>query len=152
MRCGHAVLHVHDYRTRLTQLVLAKLFVRIVRYRCANEKCKAQWQVLPAFVARLLWFNWPLVEQATITPPREKAAAPTHEPAPRTRRRWQSRLASSARAIVVALAASATGALATVARDLGLDPSRVDLVAAFAQPLSAIGALVHHVAPGLRLV
>ena len=150
--CEHATLHVHDYRTRLTQVVLAKLFVSIVRFRCANEACEAHWQVLPAFVARCLWFNWPLVEQATIEPPRERSDAPTQRPAARTRRRWRSRLASSARAIVVALAASGADAVATVTRGLGLDPSRLCLVAAFAQPLSAIGALVHHVAPGLRLV
>ncbi len=151
-RCLCTVLHVHDYRTRLTQIVLAKLCVPIVRYRCANEECHAHWQVLPAFVGRWLWFNWPLVEEGSIDAPRAKASAPTQRPAERTRRRWRSRLASSARAIVVALAATAADSVAAIARTLGLDPSRFDLVAAFDEPLSAIASLIHHVAPGLRLV
>jgi len=147
-RCGHAVLHVHDYRPRLTQLAPAKEAIPIVRYICANEDCEAHWQILPAFVARWLWFNWPLVEEATIAEPREEPDAPTRRPAERTRRRWRARLASSARAIVVALAASATETVAAVTRGLGLDPPRVDLVAAFARPLSAIASLVHHVHRG----
>lgn len=151
-RCGHGVLHVHDYRSRLTQLVPTKEVVVVVRYVCAKESCGAHWQVLPAFVARWLWFNWPLVEKATVAEPREKAEAPTRRPAERTQRRWRARLASSARAIVVALAASATEAVGAVTRGLGLDAPRVDLVGAFARPLSAVAALVHHVAPGLRLV
>jgi hypothetical protein len=150
--CGHPVLHVHDYRTRLTQFVLAKLFVPVVRFQCANEECKAHWQILPAFVARWLWYNWPLVEEATIAEPREEVLVPTRRPASRTRRRWRSRLASSARAIIVALTASAIDAVSAVTSSLGLDPPRVELVAAFEQPLSAIASLVHHVAPGLRLV
>lgn len=151
-RCLHEVLHVHDYRSRLTQVVLATLAILIVRYRCTNEACEAQWQVLPAFVARSLWFNWPLVEEACIAEPREAARAPTSRPAERTKRRWRSRLGSSARMIVVALAASAEGALGGVLRELGLDPSRLDLVEVVAKRLSAVASLVHHVAPGLRLV
>lgn len=151
-RCGCDVLHVHDYRSRLTQLAPAKEAIPIVRYICTNEDCEAHWQILPAFVARWLWFNWPIVEEATIPEPREKVSAPTLRPAARTRRRWRARLSSSARAIVVALAASATEAVAAITRGLGLDPSRFDLVTAFARPLSAIASLVHHVAPGLRLV
>ena len=150
--CLHDVLHVHDYRRRLTQIVLAKEAIPIVRYCCANEACSAHWQILPAFIARLLWFNWPLVEEATIAEPREHAEAPTLRPAARTRRRWRSRLASSARAIAVALAASASESVAAVTRQLGLDPRRLDLALAFEQPLSAIASLIHHIAPGLRLV
>lgn len=151
-RCGHPVLHVHDYRPRLTQLVPAKEAIAVVRYICANEDCEAHWQVLPAFVARWLWFNWPLVEESTIAQPRQKAEAPTGRPSTRTRRRWRARLSSSARAIVVALAASAIEAVAALTRHLGLDPPRVELVAAFERPLSAVASLVHHVAPGVRLV
>lgn len=151
-RCLHGVLHVHDYRTRLTQIAPATPVVQVVRFRCANEDCEAHWQVLPAFVARWLWFNWPLVEEATIPEPREEAESPTRRPAERTRRRWQARLASSGRAIVVALAASAVESVAAVTRGLGLDPPRIDLVAAFERPLCAIASLVHHVTPGFRLV
>ncbi len=151
-RCGHDVLHVHDYRSRLTQLVPAKLSIVVVRYGCTNEECEASWQVLPAFVARAVWFNWPLVEEACIAKPRERAPRPTHVPAPRTRRRWQSRLACSARAIVVALAASATDTLSAITRELGLDASREELVLAIARPLSSIASLIHYIAPGLRLV
>lgn len=150
--CEHDVLHVHDYRRRVTQLVPAKLVIRIVRYCCTNEACEARWQILPAFVARSLWFNWPLVEEACLDEPHERAARPTSRPAPRTTRRWRSRLASSARAIIVALAASTEDALGGVLRTLGLDPSRIDLVTAIERPLSAVAALIHHVAPGLRLV
>jgi len=151
-RCGCNVLHIHDYRSRLTQVAPAKEAIPIVRYICTNEDCHAHWQILPAFVARWLWFNWPLVEEACVEPPRERAALPTRRPAPRTKRRWRSRLACSARAIVVALAASAEDAVGGVLRTLGLDPSRIALVAAIERPLSAIASLIHHVAPGLRLV
>lgn len=150
--CLHDVLHVHDYRSRLTQIVVGKITICVVRYRCTNEACEARWQILPAFVARSLWFNWPLVEEACIAEPREDARAPTSGPALRTKQRWRSRLASSARMIVVALAASAEGALGGVLRELGLDPSRLGLVGAIAKPLCTIASLVHHVAPGLRLV
>lgn len=152
MRCEHPGLHVHDYRSRVTQVVPAREAIRVVRYCCTNEACEARWQVLPAFVARWLWFNWPLVEEACLDEPRERAARPTRRPAPRTARRWRSRLASSARAIVVALAASTEDALGGVLRELGLDPSRIDLVDAITKPLSAVAALIHHVAPGHRLV
>jgi hypothetical protein len=151
-RCGHDVLHVHDYRSRLTQVVLAKEAIAVVRYCCTNEACEARWQILPAFVARWLWFNWPLVEEACIEPPRERANRPTQRPAPRTVRRWRSRLCSSARAIVVALAASTEDAIGGVLRTLGLDPSRLDLVTVIERPLSAVASLIHQVAPGLRLV
>lgn len=150
--CLHGVLHVHDYRSRLTQIAPAKITVPVVRYRCTNETCEAHWQILPAFVARSLWFNWPLVEEACIAEPREPARAPTSRPALRTKQRWRSRLATSARMIVVALAASAEGALGGVLCELGLDPSRLDLVDTVAKPLGAIASLVQHVAPGLRLV
>jgi hypothetical protein len=146
------VLHVHDYRSRLTQLALAKEAISVVRYICTNGSCRAHWQVLPAFVARWLWFNWPLVEEATVAEPREESLAATRRPAERTRRRWRARLASSARAIVVALAASATEAVAASTRGLGLDPPRAALVSALARELSALASLIHHVAPGLRLM
>ena len=151
-RCQHDVLHVHDYRCRLTQLVLGKEVIVIVRYRCTNEACEARWQILPAFVARWLWFNWSLVEEATIEAPLEEAEAPTRRPAARTRRRWRSRLASSARAVVIAITASGAEALVAITRGLGIDPRRIDLVTAIEQPLSAIASLIHHIAPGLRLV
>ena len=151
-RCLHDVLHVHDYRSRLTQVVPAKISILVVRYRCTNEACEARWQILPAFVARWLWFNWPLVEEACIAEPREHAAAPTSTPAARTKQRWRSRLASSARMIVIALAASTERALGGVVRELGLHASRLELVVAVAKPLCAIAALVQHVAPGVRLV
>jgi len=60
--CYHPVLHVHDYRSRLFQLVAMLVVVQVVRHRCMG--CGARWQTLPAFVARHLWFNWPVVQQA----------------------------------------------------------------------------------------
>jgi hypothetical protein len=59
--CSCTTLYVHDYRTRVCQL-LAALVVMVVRYRCVG--CGGHWQVLPAFIARHLWYNWPVVQQS----------------------------------------------------------------------------------------
>lgn len=77
-RCGHDRLHVHDYLER-KPLGLAMLAVlRIVRFVCAKPSCGATWRVLPAFLARHLWWVWRRVERATASP--APAAGPTPAP------------------------------------------------------------------------
>lgn len=77
-RCGHDRLHVHDYLER-KPLGLAMLAVlRIVRFVCASPSCGATWRVLPAFLARHLWWVWRRVERATALP--APAAGPTPAP------------------------------------------------------------------------
>ena len=62
-RCQHSTLHVHDYRARKPRGLLLVAVVYIVRFICANEDCRATWQVLPAFLARHLWWVWGKVEE-----------------------------------------------------------------------------------------
>jgi hypothetical protein len=83
-RCGDARLHVHDHPER-KPLGLAMLSVlRIVRFICVNPNCGATWRIVPAFLARHLWWIWRRVEKATAptvaaaTPP---AMLPAKQPA-----------------------------------------------------------------------
>ena len=50
------------------------------------------------------------------------------------------------------LATSGAPHLAAVAARVGLTPSRGQLVTALAQPLEAVAALLHRLAPGVRLM
>jgi hypothetical protein len=93
-------------------------------------------------VARWLWRSWTVVELGLVV-----GVVPEQ-----TRRRWQARLASQARSVVAALAASAQPALERVAATVGLNATRRALVAHCRQPLDAIAALVHRLIPGLRLM
>ena len=106
--CKGSCLHVHDYRTRACQFVVA-LVVMVVRYRCVG--CGGRWQVLPAFIARHLWYHWSIVEDSCGRDA-EQATAPMHRtPSERTRQRWFLRLCSSARVLVQLLATSAEAKL-----------------------------------------
>lgn len=147
--CGHDVLHVHDYRTRVSQLPETPA-IRVVRYRCAG--CAGRWQILPAFVPRHLWYHWPLVEEGTGTSPPAPRRTRARCSDPRTRRRWVRRLASSARLLAQTLATSADSALVAAAQRVGLDSTRLALVEALGHQLRDLAALVHRLVPGVRLM
>jgi hypothetical protein len=161
-------MHIHDYRPRLL-LGHAGQSTEIARFRCSNlDECGAVVQVLPALLARCLWRSWETVETAMAgaAPASEApsaARAPVEIPR-RTRRRWRARLSASAAAVIAALA-TALGAstwLGGIVKTVGLDGSRAEAVAAFrtqATPLPSAGlayaglaAVLHRVAPGLRLM
>ena len=136
---------------------------RVVRHLCVA--CAAVWQTLPAFIARHLWRSWAVVEQTT-------AGTVTASPAPpavsvrwprvpeRTRCRWRSRLRAAATFLVRVLAASGAEAWARLARELGLDATRAELVVAYAQStaapagqrLATVSARVYRLQPNVRLM
>lgn len=154
--CGHDTLHVHDYPERLlyaeggrrrTPLVL-------VRYLCAA--CRATWRMMPVFVARMLWRSWAVVEAATLEPRRPAAAS---VPA-RTRRRWRGRLAAAALLLVGVLREHGAATVAAVAATVDTAATRLQLVQAYAaaltvaatERLASLAAVVHRLAPGVRLM
>jgi hypothetical protein len=67
-RCGNDRLHVHDYPERKPLGLAMLAALRLVRFICANPSCGATWRLLPAFLARHLWWVWRRVETATTSP------------------------------------------------------------------------------------
>jgi len=143
----------------------------VARFICANPSCGATWRVLPAFLARHLWWVWERVERATPAEPRpttaeletliEPAGVRLGRPVPvRTRRRWLGRLASSARQLLVLLASTGTAAVKAVAEKVHLDATRRTLVETYGESfalrvgiqLACIGALVDRLERGIRLM
>jgi len=147
-RCGHTVLHLHDYRPRVLRADPDRAEITVVRHRCVGAECGARWQILPLLLARHLWRRWVVV----------KAAAVGRRPAdwppvpPRTQRRWRARLRMAGRRLTQVLAASGSATLEEVAQRVGLRATRLDVVLALGLTLSAAAALVHRLAPGLRLM
>lgn len=97
----------------------------------------------------------------------EEEDAVAHEPSSsdvpaRTRRRWRARLSTAAFLLIAALAAvsDTMPALAHVVRAVGHDGTRRAAVVAFGAAtkpprgrwLAALAAVVHRVAPGVRLM
>jgi len=129
--------------------------IRVIRYLCPS--CKATWRILPAFVARHLWRSWKVVEANALDdrPPRTWPTVPE-----RTRRRWRARLLAAARQVVDVLAGSGIALMQDLAKRLGLDATREQLVQAYATlkslapgvRLAELASLVHHLAPGARLM
>jgi hypothetical protein len=126
----------------------------VLRFRCADRQpCGATWQVLPAFIARQLWRSWQVVEEAVESPQR----SPVPE---RSRRRWQARLASAGRHLVVTLTTAARQVWNALATAAGLGCTRLDLVRGFRTALSPakgeflaeLAGLIHRLAPGVRLM
>jgi hypothetical protein len=151
-RCG-AVVHVHDRRSRVLFGEQCRC-TDVLRFRCSNRSgCGATWQVLPAFLARHLWRRWRVVEE-TIEEEHDRSRVPA-----RTRRRWRVRLATGARQVVAVLATGAEAACA-VAAEVGLEGCRFDLVRrcrellcpAPGACLAELGALVHRLCPGVRVM
>lgn len=130
-RCGHGVLHLHDYLERKPLGLASGATARVARYICADSACGATWRVLPAWLARHLWWGWAPIEQATVTPdPAQASAMPAlgRTPPERTVRRWLGRLASSARHAVTLIVNHGASTLRTVAEVVGLDATRLELV------------------------
>lgn len=172
--CGCRQLHVHDYPLRRPQGEPLLTLLRVVRFICSNEECQATWRVLPAFLARHLWWVWRRVSTATRgeAPPvsvdaeceggtsaggaeREGRAVPA-----RTRRRWRARLSASSRQLVVLMASRGVEQVQRVAEAVGLGASRRELVTAYAEALSsaagvtlgAVAALLDRLERGVRLM
>lgn len=158
-RCGGKVLHVHDYLRRKPRGEPGMPpEITIVRHICADLACEATWRILPAFLARHLWRVWPTVERTvSAAAPPPLGAAPIPE---RTERRWRSRLASSAKQLVLLLATSGGALLEAIAKRVGLLSARLTLVDVHAQMtavlkgqrLADLAALVHRLERGLRLM
>ncbi len=147
--CRHPTMHVHDYRTRICQEPGSPT-VTIVRYGCAA--CDARWQILPAFIPRHLWYHWPLVGEGCGEAPPAPRRQAARRPSLRTRQRWLARLASAARLLVQLFATSARPSLVSVAQQLGLDASRIELVRTVGRPFAALASLLHRLVPGVRLM
>lgn len=158
-KCGHPV-HVHDRPERHPRREPSlPAVVEVLRFRCANEECGATWRVLPLFLARHLWHPWKTIERAMLpdadTPP--STAPPIRA---RTESRWRSRLASTARVLVALMSMSGGVVLGEVAKQVGLDGARRDLVVAYAaaagtetgERLASLGALVDRLERGIRLM
>jgi hypothetical protein len=155
-------LHIHDYRHRVLLADPASAIL-VVRFLCCS--CGATWQVLPALVARHLWRSWHTVERAVETPQQaptmaNDSAPATREIPERTRRRWLTRLCASAALLVVTLSTAEMSVLTTVAGAVGLRGTRRNLVdthtriciVSVGQRLMQMAALVHRLAPGVRLM
>lgn len=172
--CGCRQLHVHDYPLRRPQGEPLLTLLRVVRFICSNEECQATWRVLPAFLARHLWWVWRRVSTVTRgeAPPvsvgaeceegttaggaeRKVRAVPA-----RTRRRWRARLSASGRQLVVMMASRGVQQVQRVAEAVGLGASRRELVAAYAAALApaagvtlgAVAALLDRLERGVRLM
>ncbi|HKO07449.1 MAG TPA: DUF6431 domain-containing protein, partial [Alphaproteobacteria bacterium] len=158
-RCGGRVLHVHDYPRRKPRGEPGlPREIPVVRYICTEPDCEATWRILPALLARHLWRVWSTIEQTVSTPsPPKPCAMPVPE---QTARRWRARLASAARQIVVLLATSGGVLLEAIAKRVGLESARVELVDVHAQMAGAppgrrladLAALVHRLERGIRLM
>ena len=152
--CLHSVLHVHDYRTRLLQVASLVAVIRVIRHRCTH--CGGRWQTLPAFVVRHLHYNWPVVLACALATYLPKAALPSSQahPSPRTVRRWTKRLGSCGLRLSQLLATSARPILVRAAQVLGLQPSRLDVVATLESTITfaMTAALLHQLLPGVRLM
>lgn len=159
-RCGSAAVHVHTRPERRPRGDASlPPAVAVLQFRCAT--CGATWRVLPLFLARHLWHAWRAVERAVATSTNSgPASSGALAIRARTRQRWRSRLASTALTLVVLLAASGGAALEEVAKRVGLVGTRAELVDAYAsvaspslgERLASVGALVHRLERGLRLM
>jgi hypothetical protein len=165
-RCDGRV-HAHDHRSRLL-LGEPEQCTEIAIYRCADqENCGAVWRVLPRFLVRHLWRAWSTVERTVADREGEERVVPgldggTGPPIPeRTRQRWRARLVTSA-AMVIAVLATAMDApeMSQVVTRAGYGATRGDVVTVFTQSsrsvrgqrLGKLGAILHRLAPGVRLM
>jgi hypothetical protein len=167
-RCGGAV-HAHEHRGRLL-LGEAEGSTEVVIYRCAeHESCGAVWRVLPRFLARHLWRAWSTVERTVADRDGEEQVVPglaggSGPPIPeRTRLRWRARLATSA-AMVIAVLGTAMDVpeMSNVVTGAGYLATRGQVAGVFAQSsrsppaqgqvLGKLAAILHRLAPGVRLM
>ena len=159
--CGSTVLHVHDYLERKPLGLAWMAVVRVVRFICVNPDCRATWRVLPAWLARHLWWTWSSVEQAVNTNTEEsKATAVAATPPKRTEQRWLNRLASSARQAVVLMVSRGTELVRAVGEAVGLQATRRTLVDSYRaivkvpcrHVLAAVAAVLDRLERGVRLM
>jgi hypothetical protein len=158
--CGHPQVHVHTRPERhpLREPSLPPV-VEVLQFRCASGACGATWRVLPLFLARHLWHAWRAVERAVL-PDAKLTSSGAPEIGRRTEARWGARLASSGGVLVVLLAMSGGAALEKVSKRVGLGGTRRDVVVRYAseaktepgERLAALGALVHRLERGIRLM
>jgi hypothetical protein len=145
--CGTGRMHVHEYRTRKPKGDESlPPEITVLRFRCAA--CDAVWLVLPVFLARHLWRVWTTVGVILGGEPRRGVTVPRA-----TRLRWKERMATVGRKLTSVLV-TAGERLATVAVQLGLDPSRNEVVVALGGVghLAAIAALIDRLAPAVRVM
>jgi hypothetical protein len=130
--CGCDKLHVHDYRERHPLGLVLVVVLLVVRFVCVNPQCRATWRVLPAFLARHLWWQWRDIEQSTIgatpmpvatealgatrstaptatspasvTTPATGSGGRARMPSKRSTQRWRQRLGASARQLIELMA------------------------------------------------
>lgn len=158
-RCGDVRLHMHDRIERRPRGEPGLPVVVVARYICANEECEATWRILPAFLARHLWRVWSTVERIVL--PKDTPIAAGAPPIPeRTERRWRRRMAQAALVVVTLLALSNKAELEAIARSVGLDATRRQLVAAHAVHMKTksgarlwpLAATAHMLERGIRLM
>lgn len=146
-RCKHPRPHLHDYRSRRCQRG-ARPVTPIARFRCSSDACRAQWQVLPGFIARWLHYNWDCVEAYTRgDPPPRRQGRPA---ARRTVERWRSRMFSSA-ARLARLLGDHGGRILDLKR-LATISRRLELVDALSASFAAVASQLHTLMPGVRLM
>ena len=162
--CGCRKVHVHDYLERHPLGLALVSVVRIVRFICASRACRATWRLLPAFLARHLWWGWEPIEATLLPPANGPVPVPAAQPARpvpvRTQRRWRARLSSSARQLVALLASRGVRRVQAVAEATGLMADRWSVVAAYdrivdvarGRALGAIAAMVDRFERGVRLM
>jgi hypothetical protein len=159
--CGNTVLHVHDYPERKPLGLAWMAVVRVVRFICINPDCRATWRVLPAWLARHLWWTWGSIEPAVCANTEEsKATAIAATPPERTRQRWHQRLATSARQAVVLMVSRGTDLVRAVGEAVGLQGTRRALVDNYGAiidlpggpVLGAVAALLDRLERGVRLM
>ena len=153
-RCAGQRLHSHGRNQRILVAADATTRIEILRFICANGACSATWRVLPAFVARHLWRRWETVGALVIPPLDTPAPVP-----PRTRRRWQARLASSADQLVHLFAHHADDNVANFAHVAGFESTRLALVRLFTMGrvfgghgIAEIAAAVDALERGVRVI
>ncbi len=160
-RCGHRMLHAHEFRHRAPR-DLPQFDIRL--YRCARKACRAIWRILPGFIARHLQRAWPTIEVAVTDagalppPPKVDGTRPPKVPE-RTMRRYLGRLSLTAAALRAAFAA-AEAAVADLVRRLIGELSRAAFCQAFADAglvpasrrLGSVASWTHRIVRGLRLM
>ncbi|MGH6913409.1 MAG: hypothetical protein ACREH3_06845 [Geminicoccales bacterium] len=168
-RCGRCGGRIHAHQHRSRQLLgEAKVCTEVAIYRCADrERCGAIWRILPALLARHLWRAWSTVERSVLdaAEPKSEGEVAADTVPEQTRRRWRTRLSASVAMILGVLAtARDVPELIAVVEHVGYAGTRRELVAIFDEQvpageegpsgthLSRVAAVIHRLAPGVRLM
>ena len=147
--CGIGSLHVHERRERKLRGHPEAAAISVLIFRCGRRECRAVWRVLPAFLARHLWRAWPTVAEALTPTRRRRSSVPS-----RTRARWSTRLRERAAVLVAVLGSSGQRWVYEHAVSLSSGARRREVIDAFGGlvALPMLCALVHHLAPGVRVM